>query len=138
MPYSPLCQLLKVRDSFVLEKDACKWRDKYTHANFSLFPVVAALSPDAVGVDLDDQVIELDDQVIELDNQDEVDNHDEDIYDEHGRRRLANKSRDYITALGFSESGHCETDFYRASAHNGLNGDLNQGAGGKDIFTCVR
>ncbi|CAB9518484.1 expressed unknown protein [Seminavis robusta] len=45
----------------------------------------------------------------------------------------------YITALGFSESATCDWGLYRATAGDGLNGDLNQGAGSgsKDIYTCI-
>ncbi|CAB9502337.1 expressed unknown protein [Seminavis robusta] len=53
------------------------------------------------------------------------------------RKLGKNTSTQYITAIGFSRSKSCERDFFRAKAYDGLDGDLNRKAGGKDIYTCV-
>ena len=42
----------------------------------------------------------------------------------------------FVTSLLLSESSHCASPKSRVPAYNGLNGDLNQDTGGKDIFLC--
>ena len=54
------------------------------------------------------------------------------------RRPFGRGSAPAVTDVRIQTSSSCPTGWKSPATYDGLNGDLNQGAGGKDIFICYK